>query len=112
MRRCSGILLVVLALNVVRFRLGRKVGLGVGADGALEQPVRVHANFAENAPMFLVLLLLAELAGLGAGVAAHRPASCSSSSRLLHAFGLSSEPGPVAGTVCGFARHAGRRSWR
>ena len=95
-----GILLVALALNVVRFRLGRHVGLGVGADGTLEQPVRVHANFAENAPTFLVLLLLAELAGLDstwldvAGVVFVV-------SRLLHAFGLSTNRGRSPGRFAG-----------
>lgn len=83
-----GFLLVALALNVVRFRVGRKVGLGVGADGVLEQPVRVHANFTENAPVFLLLLLLAEIGGLGRDWL-HAAGVVFVASRLLHAFGLS-----------------------
>jgi uncharacterized protein len=84
-----GILLVILALNVVRLRRGQRVGLGVGAGGVLEQPVRVHANFTENAPIFLILLLVAELGG------AHRPAWLHLAgavfvvARVLHAVGLS-----------------------
>jgi uncharacterized membrane protein YecN with MAPEG domain len=95
-----GILLVALALNVVRFRLGRHVGLGVGADGTLEQPVRVHANFAENAPTFLVLLLLAELAGLDASWL-HVAGVVFVVSRLLHAFGLSTNRGRSPGRFAG-----------
>jgi uncharacterized membrane protein YecN with MAPEG domain len=76
------------------------VGLGVGAEGVIEQPVRVHANFAENAPVFLVLMLLAELAGLetlwlhvaGAGFIV---------SRLLHAVGLSTNRGRSPGRFVG-----------
>jgi uncharacterized membrane protein YecN with MAPEG domain len=96
------ILLVLLALNVVRLRLGRHVGLGIGNDGALEQPVRVHANFAENAPMFVVLLLLAELAGLKA-TWLHAAGSIFVVSRLLHAFGLSTHRGRSPGRFLGSA---------
>ena len=95
-----GILLVLLALNVVRFRLGRHVGLGVGNDGSLEQPVRVHANFAENAPMFVVLLLLAELAGLDAKWL-HAAGGVFVASRLLHALGLHRHRGRSPGRFLG-----------
>ena len=95
-----GFLLVALALNVVRLRLGRKVGLGIGADGALEQPVRVHANFAENAPMFVVLLLLAEVAGLRSELL-HAAGIVFVASRLSHAFGLSTRPGRSPGRFLG-----------
>jgi uncharacterized membrane protein YecN with MAPEG domain len=97
-----GIMLVLLALNVVRLRLGRKVGLGVGLDGALEQPVRVHANFAENAPIFLVLLLVAELAGTPAAIL-HAAGLVFVVSRLLHAFGLSQHRGRSPGRFIGSA---------
>jgi uncharacterized membrane protein YecN with MAPEG domain len=83
-------------------RLGRRVGLGIGADGRLEQPVRVHANFAENAPVFLVLLLLAEVAGLGSGWL-HTAGTVFILSRLAHAFGLSTSPGRTPGRFLGSA---------
>jgi uncharacterized membrane protein YecN with MAPEG domain len=95
-----GILLVMLALNVVRLRLGRHVGLGIGNDGSLEQPVRVHANFAENAPMFVILLLLAELAGLEAHWL-HAAGAVFVVSRLLHAFGLHTQRGRSPGRFLG-----------
>jgi uncharacterized membrane protein YecN with MAPEG domain len=83
-----GLLLIALALNVVRLRLGRKVSLGMGEDSALEQPVRVHGNFTEYAPTFLVLLLLAELSG-AAFWFLHLVGAAFVMGRLLHAYGLS-----------------------
>ena len=97
-----GILLVVLALNVVRLRLGKRVGLGVGEGGLLEQPVRVHANFIENAPMFLVLLLVAELSGAPLALL-HVAGSVFVVARVLHVVGLSSSRGRSAGRFVGSA---------
>ena len=95
-----GILLVLLAMNVVRFRLGNKVGLGVGEGGLLEQPVRVHANFTENAPIFLVLLLVAELSGAPLAVL-HAAGGVFVVARVLHAVGLSGNKGRSAGRFVG-----------
>jgi uncharacterized protein len=95
-----GFLLVALALNVVRFRLGRGVGLGFGPEGLLEQPVRVHANFAENAPVFLILLLLAELAGLASDWL-HAAGIVFIVARLLHVLGLSTHRGRSPGRFLG-----------
>jgi len=95
-----GILLVLLAMNVVRFRLGNKVGLGVGEGGLLEQPVRVHANFTENAPIFLVLLLVAELSGAPLTVL-HAAGGVFVVARVLHAVGLSGNKGRSAGRFVG-----------
>jgi uncharacterized protein len=83
-----GVLLVALALNVVRLRLGRKIPLGMGEGAALEQPVRVHGNFTEYAPTFLVLLLLAELGGASTWFL-HLAGAAFLIGRLLHAYGLS-----------------------
>jgi len=95
-----GILLVLLAMNVVRFRLGKKVGLGVGEGGVLEQPVRVHANFTENAPIFLVLLLVAELSGAPLAVL-HTAGGVFVVARVLHAVGLSGNKGRSTGRFVG-----------
>jgi uncharacterized protein len=83
-----GVLLIALALNIVRLRLGRKIPLGMGEDSALEQPVRVHGNFTEYTPTFLILLLLAELSG-AAFVFLHLMGAAFVTGRLLHAYGLS-----------------------
>jgi uncharacterized membrane protein YecN with MAPEG domain len=83
-----GVLLVALALNVVRLRLGRRIPLGMGEGAALEQPVRVHGNFTEYAPTFLILLLLAELGGASTWFL-HLAGAAFLIGRLLHAYGLS-----------------------
>jgi len=83
-----GVLLVALALNVVRLRLGRRIPLGMGEGATLEQPVRVHGNFTEYAPTFLILLLLAELGGASTWFL-HLAGAAFLIGRLLHAYGLS-----------------------
>jgi uncharacterized membrane protein YecN with MAPEG domain len=83
-----GVLLIALALNIVRLRMGRKIPLGVGEGAAIEQPVRVHGNFTEYAPAFLVLLLLAELGGAVFWFL-HLMGAMFLTGRLLHAYGLS-----------------------
>lgn len=83
-----GVLLIALALNIVRLRLGKRIPLGVGEGAAIEQPVRVHGNFTEYAPTFLILLLLAELGG-AAFWFLHLCGALFVTGRLLHAYGLS-----------------------
>jgi uncharacterized membrane protein YecN with MAPEG domain len=95
-----GLLLIALALNVVRLRRGRHVALGVGGDQSLEQPVRVHGNFTEYAPTFLVLLLLAELGGATFGFL-HVMGAMFMAGRLLHAYGLSIARGGSFGRFTG-----------
>jgi uncharacterized membrane protein YecN with MAPEG domain len=83
-----GVLLIALALNIVRLRTGKRIPLGVGEGAAIEQPVRVHGNFTEYAPTFLILLLLAELGG-AAFWFLHLTGAMFLTGRLLHAYGLS-----------------------
>jgi uncharacterized protein len=67
-------LYLALAARVIRGRKGKRIDMGTGEDRLFERHVRAHGNFAEYAPLGLVLLLLLELQG--------RPAW------LLHALGL------------------------
>ena len=83
-----GVMLIVLALNIVRLRRGRRIALGMGEGAALEQPVRVHGNFTEYTPTFLILLLLAELGG-AAFWFLHLLGAAFVAGRMLHAYGLS-----------------------
>ena len=83
-----GVLLLALAFNIVRLRMGRKIPLGMGEGAAIEQPVRVHGNFTEYAPTFLILLLLAELGGAVFWFL-HLCGAMFVTGRLLHAYGLS-----------------------
>ncbi len=68
-------LYLALAARVIRGRRGKRIDMGSGDDRLFERHVRAHANFAEYAPLGLLLLLLLELQG--------RPGW------LLHALGLS-----------------------
>lgn len=94
--------LLYLALGglVVANRRRARVGLGTGSDTALERAVRVHGNFAEYAPLFLLLLLIAELNGLGA-LLLHLAGAAFFLARIGHAFGLSQSSGTSTGRFVG-----------
>ena len=57
---------VALSVHVVKGRRQYGVGLGDGGEHGLQRRLRVHGNFAEYTPMFLILFLLAEVNGLSA----------------------------------------------
>ena len=52
-----------LSVRVSQVRRAAKVSIGDGGVEPLARRMRAHGNFAENAPFFLVLLALLELAG-------------------------------------------------
>ena len=54
---------ISLALKVVKQRRKNKTGIGSGGHDSLERAIRVHANFGENVPFALLILLLLELNG-------------------------------------------------
>ena len=80
---------LTLRVFAARFRSG--VTLGTGDDRRLLRAVRVHANFAENVPLFLAALLAAELAG-APGPALHAAGGVMLLARALHAAGMAREP--------------------
>lgn len=84
-------LFLLLTFRVFGARMRSGVMLGHGADRALERAARVHANFAEYAPIFLVALALAELCG-APGPAVHALGASMLLGRVLHAIGMSREP--------------------
>lgn len=87
------IALVPLTFAVMRLRMVTETGLGDGGHERLAKAIRVHANYAENIPFGLALLLLLALLGsplwavhvLGLGLVIGRAA---------HALGLSRSSGP------------------
>ncbi|MCE9686020.1 MAPEG family protein [Shewanella sp. AS16] len=83
----TGLLFLVLAYRVVRLRRKLKIGLGSADNAALELAIRVHANLLENAPMALLLLMLAEANGLSQHYL-HTLGSLWLVARLLHVIGL------------------------
>ena len=56
-----GLLYFVLSVRVVQVRGALKVSLGDGGNDSLLTRIRAHANFAEYAPLVLVLLAVIEL---------------------------------------------------
>jgi uncharacterized membrane protein YecN with MAPEG domain len=84
-------LFIFLSARVIAWRRAQKVEIGDGQDRELLRRIRVHANFVEYTPMFIVLLGLAEqlaapravLHLLGAGFLL---------GRLIHAYALSQTP--------------------
>lgn len=84
---CLGILLVLLSLNVIRFRRRNRVALGENGNFELTRAIRAHANFVEYTPMFLVLLALAEFQSLPA-IAVHLLGVVFVIGRVLHAYSL------------------------
>ncbi len=80
-------LFIALSFNVIRNRLKMKVALGDGGKDAMQQAVRAHGNLAEYAPIFLLLLGLAEYQGLPTW-AVHVLGTVFLLGRLSHAYGV------------------------
>lgn len=97
-----GIFYIGLAGSVVAGRRRARIGLGTGGDTALERAVRVHANFSEYAPLFLLLLLIVELNGAAPGLL-HGAGTIFLVARIGHALGLASSSGTSAGRLWGSA---------
>lgn len=95
---CLGILLVLLSLNVIRFRRRNRVALGENGNFELTRAIRAHANFVEYTPMFLVLLALAEFQNLPA-IAVHLFGVVFVIGRVLHAYSLLMHERYVEGVI-------------
>ena len=84
-------LFVYLSGRVIAWRRAQRVEIGDGADKELLRRMRVHANFVEYTPFFLVLLGLAE--SLSAPkLILHALGAVFVAGRLLHAYALSQTP--------------------
>ena len=77
-----------LTLRVIRFRRGERVDMGTGDSRLLERYVRAHANFAEYAPLSLLLLALLDLGGWP-GWLLHLLGLALLTGRLAHAWSFS-----------------------
>lgn len=88
-----GLLILVLAIQVVRSRLKHRVGVGAGGHPELERVVRVHGNATEYVPISLLLLVALELTG-GASWLIHTFGCSLFVGRLLHVWGLGHSAGP------------------
>jgi uncharacterized membrane protein YecN with MAPEG domain len=86
------VLQMFLLLRTARGRGQFQTGLGDGGNEKLLQRIRAHGNLAENAPLFLILLGLAEMTGQLGGVVPIY-ALIFIVARLSHALGLSISSG-------------------
>lgn len=83
-----------LGFRVSQLRLRHKVSMGDGGNEAVRTRMRAHANFAEYAPIFLILLLLVELGG-GSSSLLWAAGIAFVLARLAHPFGMD-RPAPNA----------------
>jgi uncharacterized membrane protein YecN with MAPEG domain len=97
-----GVILIALSVQVVLARRRYRVRLGAGTEEGMQQAIRVQANFTEYVPFAVLLLVLAEIAGLPAA-AVHGAGILLVVSRVLHAMGLSQSPGRTFGRLYGTA---------
>ncbi len=81
-------LFLVLSARVITYRRAQKVSLGDGGDRVLERRMRAQGNFAEYAPLGLILLLGAELAG-AQPLWLHLTGLLLLTGRLMHGVGFS-----------------------
>jgi uncharacterized membrane protein YecN with MAPEG domain len=95
-------LFLLFTFRVIRFRRDKRVDMGDDGHRLLQRYVRAHANFAEYAPIGLVLLLLVEAAGWPAPLL-HLLGLMLLGGRLAHAWSFSveglREPSRVVGMV-------------
>ncbi|QFT64065.1 MAPEG family protein [Roseivivax sp. THAF30] len=100
------LIFIVLSVRVIQRRGETKTSLGAGDDVALERRIRAHGNFAEFAPLGIVLLLLTKLIGAPA-IAVHAAGLTLLIGRGMHALALSrvtpSMPLRAGGMVLTFA---------
>ena len=85
------ILFLILSFRVIGVRRGQRVEIGDGGDKELLRRMRVHANFAEYAPLALVLLALAESLKTPS-LMLHAVGLALLVGRIIHAIGLSQTP--------------------
>jgi uncharacterized membrane protein YecN with MAPEG domain len=97
-----GLILVALSAQVVLARRRHRVRLGTGEEDAMQQAVRVQANFSEYVPLAVLLLVFAEITGLPTA-AVHGAGLLLVTSRVVHAIGLSRSSGPTFGRLYGTA---------
>ncbi len=104
---------IALSVYTVRGRMRFKIGIGDSGHEGIRRRIRAHANFAEYAPLYLMMLWIAESGGLPSSVV-HVLGLIFIFGRVLHAYSLLVEEGydeerivkggykRIAGMVCTF----------
>ncbi len=83
-------LMLVLWINVAKTRAAKGISIGDAGDVALHEKIRRHGNFIEWVPIVLLMMLMAELRGVG-GVWLHSAGVLLVVSRALHPLGLKAD---------------------
>ena len=96
----AGLLGALLTVNVIRDRVRLKINDVDGGNVEMRQAIRAHGNFAEHAPLILILMGAAEMAG-SPKIAIHVLGIALVVARLLSAWGLSHSLGPSFGRQAG-----------
>jgi len=97
----AAILHIWLSLRVSSLRRPLKIGVGDGGNEVLLRRIRAHANFAENMPIFLILLGFVELA-VGKSLWLWGAGIVFVLARIAHAFGMD-RPGANILRIAGIA---------
>ncbi|MEL6242726.1 MAG: MAPEG family protein [Pseudomonadota bacterium] len=89
------LLFIALSVRVIRYRQGAGISLGDAGDVAMQRRIRAQANFAEYAPLGLILLLAIEMQGAPA-LALHALGLLLLVGRTAHGIGLTrAQPNPA-----------------
>lgn len=94
------VLFIYLSIRVIRYRRSQLVAFGDQGDKDLLRLMRAHGNCAEYAPLGLILLGMAELAGAGA-TGLHVAGVALAAGRVVHGIGLSHYPRVIICRVVG-----------
>lgn len=94
------ILYIAMSAYVIATRAKTNVLLGDGGNPTMLLAMRRHGNLSEYAPIALLVMGFAEMLGLGT-IWLHTAGLLLLAGRLLHPFGLHSEPGGVAPRIAG-----------
>jgi uncharacterized protein len=92
--------MIFLSARVIVYRRSNLIGIGDGGDKIAARRIRVHANFCENAPFVMALLILLPLVGTKSLVI-HAVGLSFLAGRAAHAYGLTSYGGSSIGRVAG-----------
>lgn len=84
-----GGLFVKLSWSTLRLRRKHKVGVGDGDKKDLQKAIRAHANFAEYAPISIMLLYFLEVHGGYSPWVIHVLCGTLCIGRFVHAYGVS-----------------------
>ncbi len=97
-----GLLFFYLSVRTIGLRRKLQIGIGASDNPEMLRAMRVHANFAEYAPLVLLLIYLVEVQGAPA-LLVHALGLCLLTGRLLHAYGVSQIKEQFAFRVTGMA---------